>query len=105
MGPRSQGRRATRGPTAGERIAACLESLVSLLARGALRPRWATVCEAERYARARNGTIAEAIARGELPSYRRGPRSSVLVDLDEVDGWIHETWRVDARETGGGDRA
>jgi hypothetical protein len=53
---------------------------------------WLTVKEAERYAHACHGTLAEAIRSGKLPAYQRTPRSPLIVNVRSVDEWIRSTW-------------
>lgn len=78
----------------GEKIIECLDAIVALLFSIRTRSRWATVREAERYAHVSNGVVRDAVNNGELPAYRRSAKSTVIVDLDEIDVWIHTTWRI-----------
>lgn len=78
----------------GEKVTECLDSIVALLFTLRTQSRWATVREAERYAHVSNGVVRDAVNKGELPAYRRSAKSVVLLDLDEIDGWINTTWRI-----------
>jgi hypothetical protein len=55
--------------------------------------RWATIPEAESYARVRHGVLRSAVARGEVEGYKRPGVRGARVDLDTVDEWIRRTWQ------------
>lgn len=71
-----------------------LEAVVGLLFGIRARSPWLTICEAERYAHAPHGAINKAIKDGELPAYQRTSNTVMLVDVDEVNEWMHDKWKV-----------
>lgn len=75
-------------------FAEILEVVVALLFSIRARSPWLTVREAERYAHAPHGAINKAIRAGELPAYQRRPGTIMLVDVDEVNRWIRDAWRI-----------
>lgn len=92
-----------KGASVGERIAACLETIAAALIGLCMRSPWVTVREAEKYAHVSHGVVADAIRNGELPGYRRSPRSVILVNRRDIDEWISTVWTAcdpRARESG-----
>jgi excisionase family DNA binding protein len=49
---------------------------------------WLSITEAEAYARVRHGVIRQAVARGEIQSYRVGDSRTRRVHRDDIDEWI-----------------
>lgn len=49
--------------------------------------RWLTVSEASAYARVGLSEFRKVVRSGEIPSYRRGKRYT-LVNTEDIDAWI-----------------
>ena len=71
-----------------------LETIVGLLFSIRARSPWLTIREAERYVHAPHGVINKAIKDGELPAYQRSTNTVMLVDVEEVNKWIRDKWRI-----------
>lgn len=74
------------------KLVGVLEEIRALLFSLRTHSPWLTVKEAERYIHARHGELMRAIDAGELPSFRRTPRSPALVHARHIDTWIMKCW-------------
>ena len=84
-------------------IADCLEAIVDLLFSIRTKSPWLTVREAERYAHMRHGDLRGPLESGTLRSFRRTPKSPVLINVNHINEWIDEYWipfAPDAEEVG-----
>ena len=59
---------------------------------------WLTVREADKYVRAGNGVVMEAIYSGVLKGYKRDSRTPTVVNSSDLDEWVR-SWNVPTRES------
>lgn len=70
------------------KIGGVLDEIKALLFSIRMQSPWITQREAKRYLRCKSGALSEAIRTGELPTYRRAPTSTVLINAHELNAFV-----------------